>query len=65
VLQVFSVPNAGAAKGERWEDDRNRFFIFFDEERAVVAASKANHVRRYPKGGVLDEVKETLRSILY
>jgi hypothetical protein len=65
VLQVFVVPNAGASKPEIWEDDRNRFFIFFDNEDAVVAASKATHVRRYPKSEWLFKVRQMLRSILY
>jgi hypothetical protein len=65
VLQVFLVPNAGASKPEIWEDDRNRFFIFFDDKGAVVAASKATHVRRYPKSEWLVKVRQMLRSILY
>jgi hypothetical protein len=65
VLQVFAAPAAGHTKMETWEDDRNCFFVFFDDKDAVVAASRANHVRRYPKGSLLAKVKESLRSLLY
>jgi hypothetical protein len=63
VLQVFAVPSVGRVKGETWEDDRNRFTIFFDSRKVVVAASKATQVRRRRASWSLDKAKQVLLSM--
>jgi hypothetical protein len=54
VVQLFAEPTAGPVTVENWLDDNNSITVFFDNERRVVAVSKARHFRRYAKGGVLE-----------
>jgi hypothetical protein len=61
VFQVFAVPSSGTPKPQTWTDDRNQFFIFFDSQGQVVAASKVNRFRRSPKNQWLIKLRDTAR----
>jgi hypothetical protein len=63
VFQVFYVPNSRQAKMESWQDDLNNFFIFFDDEGHVIAASRSNYVRRYPKSQFLHQMRQIIRRL--
>jgi hypothetical protein len=57
VTQAFSVETPRPVKVENWQDDRNHFFIFFDDEGRVVAASRSNQTRRYPRSWWLQRLR--------
>ena len=40
MLQVFAAPSTRVAKPDTWTDDRNHFYVFFDNDGEVVAGSK-------------------------
>src|SRR5271168_377732 len=40
VFQVFYVPTSRPVRMENWQDDVSNFFIFFDDEGHVIAASR-------------------------
>jgi hypothetical protein len=63
VAQVFSVTTPRPVNVENWQDDRNHFFIFFDDEGSVVAASRSNQTRRYPRSWWLQELRQLCRYI--
>jgi hypothetical protein len=63
VTQIFSVPTTRPVEVENWQDDRNHFFIFFDDEERVVAASRSNQIRRYPRSRLLQELRRLLRHL--
>jgi hypothetical protein len=46
-----------------WQDDRNQFFLFFDDQGQVVAASKANDFRRYNPNSVLSRLKRIVSGL--
>ena len=64
VLQTFYLPSARPSRPDCWQDDRNTFFIFFDDSDRAVAASKATYVRRYSKNSPLKRIQQALSSIL-
>jgi hypothetical protein len=63
VFQVFYVPNSRQAKMENWQDDVSNFFIFFDDEGHVIAASRSNYVRRYPNSRFLHQIRQIIRRL--
>jgi hypothetical protein len=65
VIQVFSVPTSRPVNVENWQDDQNRFFIFFDDEGHVVAASKTIYIRRYPKSAFQQRLRQLLRRLKF
>jgi hypothetical protein len=66
VLQVFAAPSAGVARPDTWTDDRNHFYVFFDNDGQVVAGSKQSRFWRSPKGwSWLAKIKATMRAMLF
>jgi hypothetical protein len=65
VIQVFFVPTTRPVNVENWQDDRNHFFIFFDDNGHVVAASKSNYVRRYPKSSFQQRMRQFFRLLKF
>jgi hypothetical protein len=65
VNQVFYVPTSRAVKMENWQDDLSNFFVFFDDEGHVIAASRSNYVRRYPNSPLLQKMRQVIRRLKF
>ena len=63
VFQVFYVPASRPVKMENWQDDLSNFFIFFDDEGHVIAASRSHYARRYPNSRFLQKMRQIIRRL--